>query len=97
MHDLSLSIEAGDVLGLLGPNGSGKSTLLRLWTEGPSPGVVLSPEIRHPSRRLLLPPRPVFRDWLTGRENARGLLALRERRGRQRTDEVTAWAERFDL
>ena len=30
LHDVSLSIETGTVLGVVGPNGSGKSTILRL-------------------------------------------------------------------
>lgn len=31
LEDISLSIEAGDVVGVLGPNGSGKSTLLKVF------------------------------------------------------------------
>ena len=30
LHGLDLTVQAGEMLGLLGPNGSGKSTLLRV-------------------------------------------------------------------
>ena len=32
LRDLSLRIEAGEVVGLLGPNGAGKSTLMKILT-----------------------------------------------------------------
>src|SRR4028119_2029877 len=32
VHDLSFTIEAGEMFGLLGPNGAGKSTTIRMLT-----------------------------------------------------------------
>jgi ABC-2 type transport system ATP-binding protein len=32
VHDVTLSVGAGEILGLLGPNGSGKTTLIRMLT-----------------------------------------------------------------
>ena len=45
VHDVSLALRRGELLGLLGPNGAGKSTLLRLLVgyERPSNGNVSPP------------------------------------------------------
>lgn len=37
LHDLSLGVGAGEIVGLIGPNGSGKSTLIRVASRGLSP------------------------------------------------------------
>jgi len=38
LDDLSISVEAGEILGLLGPNGAGKSTTIKILTTLIRPG-----------------------------------------------------------
>lgn len=76
--DLSLSLEAGQIVALLGPNGAGKTTILHtiMGLKTPTAGdvrinrvSVRSPEIAAVRRRIgYLPEQPVLYDFLTGRE-----------------------------
>ena len=77
LRGLSLDVRAGERLGLLGPNGSGKSTFLRLLASDPVPALGRAAEVQEARDRWLVPDQPVFRSWLTGRENAALLLELR--------------------
>ncbi len=67
LHDVNLSVAAGESVGLVGPNGSGKSTLLKLI------GGILAPDegrIRARGRlAALLELGAGFHPDLTGREN----------------------------
>src|SRR5689334_20992396 len=99
LDSLSLTIEAGTVVGLLGPNGAGKTTLIRLVSglTRPSSGTIrwngekvtapFAPELR---RRIgLVPQDTALYDELTVRQNLRfaaDLFAVR--RPGDRVDEV---------
>lgn len=86
LHDVSLHVEKGTVLGLLGQNGAGKTTLLNILTGylAPTTGrvlldgadVLLEPE---EARRHLgyLPEQPPLYDEMTVREYLRYAAALR--------------------
>jgi ABC-type nitrate/sulfonate/bicarbonate transport system ATPase subunit len=89
IRDLSLSIDAGELVSLVGPSGCGKSTLLRLLAglESPTRGQLLmgSDTIQGPSAdRGLVFQDPNLFPWLTVRRNMQaGLVArhvLRQRK-----------------
>jgi ABC-type nitrate/sulfonate/bicarbonate transport system ATPase subunit len=89
IRDLSLKIDAGELVSLVGPSGCGKSTLLRLLAglESPSTGqLLMGPDpIEGPSAdRGLVFQDPNLFPWLTVRRNMQaGLVArhvLRDRR-----------------
>jgi len=79
VSDVSLTVAAGEVFGLMGPNGSGKSTLLRVLSTAIAPdsgtfrvsGVDGLKEKRKVRARMgLMVDRPTHYDDLTGRANA---------------------------
>lgn len=71
LQDVSISLPAGKIIGLLGPNGSGKTTLIKLACGllTPTAGEILicgnKPGVE--SKRLVsyLPERTYFPDWMT--------------------------------
>src|SRR3954466_9715622 len=103
LDDLTLAVEAGEVLALVGPSGCGKSTLLELLAglQEPDSGAVAAHGARDPSVRLrtcaFMPPRDLL---LPGRDAlANAALAL-ESAGMRRRDARAAAAplfERFGL
>ena len=78
VHDLSLTVEAGQVYGLLGPNGSGKSTTMKIVL-GLVPATSGTTEIFGRDSTLVesreevgyLPENPYFYKYLTGYETLR--------------------------
>ena len=80
LRDLSLDVEAGEVVGIIGPNGSGKSTLLKVFARitAPSEGFA---ELRGRVGSLL-EVGTGFHMELSGRENiylSGAILGMRRR------------------
>lgn len=94
LKDVSVSMEAGEVLGILGRNGAGKSTLLKLLSRVTEP---TSGEIRIRGRvASLLEVGSGFHPELTGRENIYlngAILGMSRAEIRAKFDEIVAFAE----
>ncbi|MGD8237789.1 MAG: ABC transporter ATP-binding protein [Armatimonadota bacterium] len=98
VEDLSLSVEAGQIYGLVGPNGSGKTTTLKLLLGliFPTKGTmaILGREARDPQARRhvgFLPDGPYFYDHLNADELLRfygGLFGLSGAELQSRADEL---------
>lgn len=76
LNGLDLTVQAGEILGLLGPNGSGKSTLIRVIVGllRPTSGTVFVLDERMPSRHVAarigyMTQSPALYEDLTAREN----------------------------
>jgi ABC-2 type transport system ATP-binding protein len=100
VNDVDLSVQPGEVYGLLGPNGSGKSTTLKiiLGLVSPTRGRAEifgrdSALVRSREAVGFLPENPYFYKFLTGAETLRffgRLCRLRGRNLQRRIDELLA-------
>ncbi len=100
VNGVDLSVERGDVFGLLGPNGSGKSTTIKmlLGLLAPSAGEIrvfgLPPRSKAARARLgYLPELSHLHPFMTARETVAyyaGLSGLSGRAARARVDELLA-------
>jgi lipopolysaccharide transport system ATP-binding protein len=94
LHDLSLTIRSGEVVGLIGHNGAGKSTLLKILSRITEP----STGYADVSGRVgsLLEVGTGFHPELTGRENIYlngSILGMRRAEITARFDEIVEFAE----
>ena len=94
LKDLSLTINSGEVVGLIGHNGAGKSTLLKILSRITEPSVGYADV----SGRVgsLLEVGTGFHPELTGRENIflnGAILGMRKAEIRARFDEIVEFAE----
>jgi homopolymeric O-antigen transport system ATP-binding protein len=94
LKEVSLEVEAGEVLGVVGPNGAGKSTLLKVLSRITQP---TSGEVRLRGRvGSLLEVGTGFHPELTGRENVflnGSILGMSRREVQRKFDRIVEFAE----
>ena len=95
LHNASLEVASGEVLGLIGSNGAGKSTLLKILVARDTADHTGFAEVRG-RMGTLLEVGTGFHPELTGRENvflSGAILGMRKREIERKFDEMVAFAE----
>ncbi len=98
LRDLSFTIEAGEIVGLIGQNGAGKSTLLKVLSRITEP--TRGEAIIRGRAASLLEVGTGFHPDLSGRENIflnGAMLGMRTKEIRAKFDEIVAFSEVEDF
>ena len=106
LHDLSLSVDRGEILGFLGPNGAGKSTTVKILSGmlKPSGGQarvagfdVVQQPVEVKKRIGYVPEAAALYESLTAREYLQLISALHHQPPDESRPRVMELLERFDL
>lgn len=106
VHDLSLSVEAGDIFGFVGHNGAGKTTLIRsiVGAQGIDSGTIRIcgnniAQAPVAAKRLCayVPDNPDIYEFMTGMQYLNFIGDLFEVPSAQRVDRIGTMAERFEV
>ncbi len=106
LSEVSFSIEAGALCGLVGPNGAGKSTLFKLLLgllESDSGKIKIAGETinfgetAYKAQIGYAPEIPILYDYLTGVEFLHFIAAAKRIADKQRECEIKNWIGFFDL
>ncbi|WP_409290613.1 ABC transporter ATP-binding protein [Peribacillus sp. SCS-37] len=100
LNDITFTIPAGEICGLLGPSGSGKTTLIRLMIGAitPEQGTIHFGDVQMPNMDMLkkvgfMPQNDALYDDLSAEDNLHffgGLYQMEKRQLKERMDEVLA-------
>ncbi len=106
INNVSFSVDAGTLCGLVGPNGAGKSTLFRLLMgllESDSGEIEIADETidfgdtGYKSKIGYAPEDPILYDYLTGVEFLNFVAAVKKVPSDIRRNEIHKWLNFFDL